>query len=188
VHVAPKGPCQPDEARQHGPGISGIHPVIYEDEGKELPSGCAALLVPEVVEAAVVPVADEIKGKVPDLYVSLRPGLAASADIANKVSAPAVSEIGVIARPRRSVIIVPTCPTRARGRTLRRALAGISNGQDSGDVSTLANPEVVDMIKGLAKWRNDARGPESAASFRHLENTSTLRDACWQSASKGQPS
>ena len=34
---------------------------------------------------------------------------------------------------------------------MRRALAAISNGQDSGDVSALANPEVVDMIKGLAK-------------------------------------
>jgi acetyl-CoA synthetase len=30
-------------------------------------------------------------------------------------------------------------------------LAAISNGQDAGDVSTLANPEVVDTIKGLVK-------------------------------------
>lgn len=34
---------------------------------------------------------------------------------------------------------------------MRRVLAAISNGQDPGDVSTLANPEVVDSIKGITK-------------------------------------
>jgi len=115
---------------------------------KEIES--AALLVSEVVEAAVVPVADEIKGKVPDLYVSLKPGLAASVEIANKVSASVVSEIGAIARPRH-VIIVPDMPKTRSGKIMRRVLAAISSGQDPGDVSTLANPEIVDMIKGLAK-------------------------------------
>jgi acetyl-CoA synthetase len=115
---------------------------------KEIES--AALLVPEVVEAAVVPVADEIKGKVPDLYVALKPGLAASAEIADKVSAAVVSEIGAIARPRR-VLIVPDMPKTRSGKIMRRVLAAISSGQDPGDVSTLANPEVVDTIRGLAK-------------------------------------
>ena len=40
---------------------------------KEIES--ASLLVAEIAEAAVVPVRDEIKGRVPDLYVSLKPGL-----------------------------------------------------------------------------------------------------------------
>jgi len=43
---------------------------------KELES--AALVVEEVAEAAVVPVKDEIKGVVPDLYVALKPGYEAS--------------------------------------------------------------------------------------------------------------
>ena len=219
-----------------GPAIPGIHPVIYDDEGKELPSGSgkagnicirnpwpggfqtiwkdpdrfvrqyysrycrdpkskdwrdwpymagdgavqaadgyyrilgriddvinvaghrlgtkeiesAALLVSEVVEAAVVPVADPIKGKVPDLYVALKPGLTASADIANRVSGSVVSEIGAIARPHQ-VIIVPDMPKTRSGKIMRRVLAAISNHQDPGDVSTLANPEVVDKIKELVK-------------------------------------
>ncbi|SCK15981.1 acetyl-coenzyme A synthetase [Variovorax sp. HW608] len=115
---------------------------------KELES--AALLVPEVVEAAVVPVTDQVKGKVPDLYVSLKPGLAASDEIASKVVASVVSEIGAIARPRH-VIMVPDMPKTRSGKIMRRVLAAISNGQDAGDVSTLANPEVVDTIKGLVK-------------------------------------
>src|SRR5574341_506661 len=115
---------------------------------KEIES--AALLVPEVVEAAVVPVADEIKGKVPDLYVSLKPGLQPSDDILKKVSASVVSEIGAIARPRH-VVIVPDMPKTRSGKIMRRVLAAISNRQDPGDVSTLANPEVVDKIKESVK-------------------------------------
>jgi acetyl-CoA synthetase len=218
-----------------GPAIPGIHPVIYDDEGNELPSGSgkagnicirnpwpgafqtiwkdperfvrqyyarynkdpkskdwrdwpylagdgavqtadgyyrilgriddvinvaghrlgtkeiesAALLVTEVVEAAVVPVADEIKGKVPDLYVALKPGMTPSPEIARKVEASVVKEIGAIARPRR-VIVVPDMPKTRSGKIMRRVLAAISNRQDPGDVSTLANPEVVDRIKELA--------------------------------------
>ena len=95
-----------------------------------------------------MPVADEIKGKVPDLYVALKPGLAPSTQIANKVSASVVAEIGAIARPRR-VIIVPDMPKTRSGKIMRRVLAAISNRQDPGDVSTLASPEVVDKIKEL---------------------------------------
>lgn len=219
-----------------GPGIPGIHPVIYDDEDKELPAGSgkagnicirnpwpggfqtiwkdpdrfvkqyysrycnnpksknwrdwpymagdgavqaadgyyrilgriddvinvaghrlgtkeiesAALTVAEVAEAAVVPVADPIKGKVPDLYVSLKPGLQASKEIADTVSRAVVSEIGPIARPR-TVVIVPDMPKTRSGKIMRRVLAAISNREDPGDVSTLANPEVVDKIKESAK-------------------------------------
>jgi acetyl-CoA synthetase len=115
---------------------------------KEIES--AALLVPDVVEAAVVPVADQIKGKVPDLYVALKPGIKASDEIAKRVSASVVSEIGAIARPR-NVIIVPDMPKTRSGKIMRRVLAAISNRQDPGDVSTLANPEVVDKIRELGR-------------------------------------
>jgi acetyl-CoA synthetase len=115
---------------------------------KEIES--AALLVPDIAEAAVVPVADEVKGKVPDLYVSLKPGLEPSAKIANKVSASVVAKIGAIARPHH-VIIVPDMPKTRSGKIMRRVLAAVSNHQDPGDVSTLANPEVVERIKNLAK-------------------------------------
>jgi acetyl-CoA synthetase len=115
---------------------------------KEIES--AALLVPQVAEAAVVPVADPVKGKVPDLYVALTPGLEASEEIAKRVSASVVSEIGAIARPRR-VIIVPDMPKTRSGKIMRRVLAAISNQQDPGDVSTLANPEVVERIRGIGR-------------------------------------
>jgi acetyl-CoA synthetase len=115
---------------------------------KEIES--AALLVPDVVEAAVVPVADEIKGKVPELYVALKPGVEPTPEIAQEVSDTVVSRIGVIAKPHR-VVIVPDMPKTRSGKIMRRVLAAISNGQDPGDVSTLANPEVVDSIAQLVR-------------------------------------
>jgi len=60
-----------------------------------------------------------------------------------------VNEIGAIARPRR-VIVVPDMPKSRSGKIMRRVLAAPSNHQDPGDVSTMANPEVVDKIKDLA--------------------------------------
>jgi acetyl-CoA synthetase len=113
---------------------------------KEIES--ASLLVDEIAEAAVVPVRDEIKGRIPDLYVSLKPGLMPSEDIRKRVEASVTREIGAIARPRR-VVIVPDMPKTRSGKIMRRVLAAISNSEDAGDVSTLANPEIVDEIRKI---------------------------------------
>jgi acetyl-CoA synthetase len=115
---------------------------------KEIES--AALTVPEVAESAVVPVADEIKGRVPDLYVCLKPGITANRELMERISQAVVNEISPIARPRR-VWIVPDMPKTRSGKIMRRVLAAISGGRDAGDVSTLANPEVVDELRRMAK-------------------------------------
>ncbi len=113
---------------------------------KELES--AALVVPEVAESAVVPVADDIKGRVPDIYVSLKPGHKDVKEIATKVSNIIVSEIGPIAKPRK-VWIVADMPKTRSGKIMRRVLAAISNKQDVGDTMTLANPETVEAIQKM---------------------------------------
>ena len=115
---------------------------------KEIES--AALTVSEVAEAAVVPVADEIKGRVPDLYVALKPGVQASRELQERISQAVVTEISPIARPRK-VWIVPDMPKTRSGKIMRRVLAAISSNQDAGDVSTLANPEIVDELRKMAK-------------------------------------
>jgi acetyl-CoA synthetase len=111
---------------------------------KELESAC--LTVPEVAEAAVVPVMDEIKGRLPEVYIALRPGLQASKEIEDKVIRALETHIGKIARPRR-VVIVPDMPKTRSGKLMRRVLAAISNEKDTGDISTLANPDIVSMIR-----------------------------------------
>lgn len=115
---------------------------------KELES--AALVVPEVAEAAVVPVKDDIKGVVPDLYVALKPGFKASAELEKKISNALATEIGPIAKPRK-VWIVPDMPKTRSGKIMRRVLGAISNRKDVGDVMTLANPEIVEAITKMVQ-------------------------------------
>ena len=111
---------------------------------KELESAC--LTVDEVVEAAVVPVVDELRGRIPEIYIALRPGLKPSKSIEEKVVRVIETSIGKIARPK-SVRIVPDMPKTRSGKIMRRVLASISNTTDVGDVTTLANPEIVEQIR-----------------------------------------
>jgi acetyl-CoA synthetase len=113
---------------------------------KEIES--AALMVPEVAEAAVVPVSHEIKGKEPDLYVSLKPGFNNDRDLAQKISDTVCNQIGKIAKPRK-VWIVKDMPKTRSGKIMRRVLGALSNNRDAGDVSTLANPEIVAEIRQM---------------------------------------
>ena len=115
---------------------------------KEIES--AALVCKEVAEAAVVPVAHEIKGREPDLYVALKPGYKASPELQKKISDVICEQIGKIAKPR-GVWIVADMPKTRSGKIMRRVLGAISNNQDVGDVTTLANPEIVEQIKNMAR-------------------------------------
>jgi len=95
-------------------------------------------------------VAHEIKGREPDLYVALKPGLEASEELAKKISDTISEEIGKIAKPRK-VWIVKDMPKTRSGKIMRRVLGAISNNKDVGDVTTLANPEIVEEIKQMAQ-------------------------------------
>ena len=132
---------------------------------KELES--ASLTVDEVAEAAVVPVVDEIKGRVPDLYVSLKSGADGGEALQKKIVARIETEIGKIARPKH-VYIVPDMPKTRSGKIMRRVLAAISNTMDIGDVSTLANPDIVEEIRVLVQGKDKLatkEGPEDLKRF-----------------------
>jgi acetyl-CoA synthetase len=122
---------------------------------KELES--AVLTVPEVAEAAAVPVVDETRGRVVEMYIALKPGLSPSQDIEDKAKAAIEREIGKVARPK-NVWIVPDMPKTRSGKIMRRVIAGISNFADVGDITTLANPEVVEAIRRQVYAEKNARG------------------------------
>jgi acetyl-CoA synthetase len=124
---------------------------------KELES--AALTVDEVSEAAAVPVVDELRGRAVEMYVSLKPGVSPSEEIEKKVVAAIDHEIGKIARPK-NVWIVPDMPKTRSGKIMRRVIAAISNFTDVGDVTTLANPEIVDEIRHRVQSEKVERGEE----------------------------
>ncbi|WP_043267515.1 acetate--CoA ligase [Streptomyces sp. CT34] len=117
---------------------------------KEIESAC--LTAEEVAEAAAVPVIDELRGRVVEMYVALKPGLEPSSELEDKVARAIEHEIGKIARPKK-VWIVPDMPKTRSGKIMRRVIAGISNFADVGDISTLANPEVVDSIRHQVQSR-----------------------------------
>ncbi|HEY6277922.1 MAG TPA: acetate--CoA ligase [Streptosporangiaceae bacterium] len=122
---------------------------------KELES--ATLTVPEIAEAAAVPVMDELRGRVVEMYVSLKPGLTASPEIADKVTKAIETVIGKIARPK-NVWIVPDMPKTRSGKIMRRVIASVSNFTDVGDTTTLANPEVVEGIRHHVQSAKVAKG------------------------------
>jgi acetyl-CoA synthetase len=132
---------------------------------KELESAC--LTVPEVAEAAVVPVVDEVKGRVPEIYIALKPGIAPSQEITRKVISTIETMIGKIARPK-AVHIVPDMPKTRSGKIMRRVLAAISNTLDTGDITTLANPDVVEQIRVSVQGKERValkEGPEDLRQF-----------------------
>jgi acetyl-CoA synthetase len=143
---------------------------------KEIES--ASITVEEVAEAAAVPVIDEVRGRVVEVYVALKPGFEPSAEIEAKVAKAIETEIGKIARPKH-VWVVADMPKTRSGKIMRRVIAGVSNFADVGDTTTLANPEIVDAIRHHVQSEKVAHGevpreltPEEKqeiAAFGHAE-------------------
>jgi acetyl-CoA synthetase len=71
------------------------------------------------------------------------------------------------------VYIVPDMPKTRSGKIMRRVLAAISNRRDVGDVTTLANPDVVEqirsMVQGKEKMATQEALPEDIAKFGQTE-------------------
>ena len=107
----------------------------------------------EVAEAAAIAMSDEVRGHVPVVYAALKPG---GSDVSPKALEEAIKEnvvkqLGPIARPR-SVYIVPDLPKTRSGKIMRRVLMAISDRKDDyGDITTLANPDVVHAIRKLVQ-------------------------------------
>ncbi len=143
---------------------------------KELES--AAIMVGEVAEAAAVPVLDGLRGRAVEMYVSVKPGISPGTEIEDKVSAVIETEIGKIAWPK-NVWIVPDMPKTRSGKIMRRVIAGVSNFTDVGDITTLANPEIVDQIREQVQSAKQARGEVprqvSAAEAEEISKFGTAR-------------
>jgi acetyl-CoA synthetase len=122
---------------------------------KELES--ASITVEEVAEAAAVPVMDELRGRAVEIYIALKPGYAPSREVEDKVAGAIDRLIGKIARPKH-VWIVPDMPKTRSGKIMRRVIAGISNFTGTGDITTLANPEIVETILHHVQTEKVARG------------------------------
>ncbi|MFM5027542.1 acetate--CoA ligase [Aeromonas rivipollensis] len=102
---------------------------------------------PKIAEAAVVGVPHEIKGQGIYAYVTLIAGEAPSRELHKEVKEWVRKEIGAIATPD-VIHWAEGLPKTRSGKIMRRILRKIATGEtDSlGDISTLADPGVVDKL------------------------------------------
>ncbi len=101
---------------------------------------------PDVVETAVVGVADEIKGQAIAAFVTLREGVEMDDRLEERLKEHVVRKIGAIARPRQ-ILFSAELPKTRSGKIMRRLLRDIASGRVPGDTSTLADPTVVEKLK-----------------------------------------
>ena len=108
---------------------------------------------PKVAEAAVVGAADETTGQAVCAFVILRDSAVQEADeegegadIVEELRKHVQKEIGAIAKPRQ-IMIVPELPKTRSGKIMRRLLKDVAENREVGDVTTLADSTVMDLIK-----------------------------------------
>jgi acetyl-CoA synthetase len=101
---------------------------------------------PKVAEAAVVGAADEDTGQAVCAFVILRESAGdGGKDIVEELRNHVRKEIGAIAKPRQ-VMIVPELPKTRSGKIMRRLLKDVAEKREVGDVTTLADSTVMDLI------------------------------------------
>ena len=113
---------------------------------------------PKVAEAAVVGANDETTGQAVCAFVILRQEFVEEADevgegkdLVQELRNHVAKEIGPIAKPR-SIMIVSELPKTRSGKIMRRLLRDVAEGREVGDVTTLADSSVMDLIKtGMTK-------------------------------------
>jgi len=87
--------------------------------------------------------------------------------VQEKIMSTIETMIGKIARPKK-IHMVPDMPKTRSGKIMRRVLAAISNNLDTGDITTLANPDIVAQIRELVQGRGVGPlrdGPEDIKRF-----------------------
>jgi acetyl-CoA synthetase len=101
---------------------------------------------PAVAEAAVVGRTDPITGQAIFSYVILRSGNEPSDALGNELREHVAEMIGKFARPKQ-VMFTPDLPKTRSGKIMRRLLRDIAEQRSLGDVTTLADTNVVNTIR-----------------------------------------
>jgi acetyl-CoA synthetase len=109
---------------------------------------------PTVAEAAVVGASDPTTGQGIVAFVILRGNVAQDeakgADAIKALRDHVSKEIGPIAKPRQ-IMVVDELPKTRSGKIMRRLLRDVAENRDIGDVTTLADSAVMDMISAGLK-------------------------------------
>ncbi len=100
---------------------------------------------PSVAEAAVVGRKDELTGQAIAAFVTLRSSVTGDDDLLAELREHVVKVIGPIGKPK-SIVLTDDLPKTRSGKIMRRLLQDISENRQLGDVTTLANADIVSEI------------------------------------------
>ena len=103
-----------------------------------------------VAEAAVVGRKDDLTGEAIAAFVTLRSGIEGNADLIKELRNFVSEKISPIARPK-SIVFTDDLPKTRSGKIMRRLLKDISEQRQLGDVTTLANADVVQQIAEMSQ-------------------------------------
>jgi acetyl-CoA synthetase len=101
---------------------------------------------PAVAEAAVVGKSHELKGQAIAAFVTLRDKNKQTPELREELREFVAKKIGALARPD-DILFSADLPKTRSGKIMRRLLRDIAEGRALGDVSTLADPNVVARLK-----------------------------------------
>jgi acetyl-CoA synthetase len=102
---------------------------------------------PKVAEAAVVGANDPDTGQAVCAYVILRESAGdGGPEIVQELREHVANEIGKIARPRQ-IMVVAELPKTRSGKIMRRLLRDVAENRELGDVTTLTDSTVMDLIR-----------------------------------------
>ena len=102
---------------------------------------------PAVAESAVVGIKHEIKGQGLASFVTLREQFEESEELKKELDELVAKKIGKFAKPEK-IIFSADLPKTRSGKIMRRLLRDIAEGRALGNVTTLADPSVVESLKG----------------------------------------
>ncbi|KAF9332818.1 acetyl-CoA synthetase [Linnemannia elongata] len=114
----------------------------------------ALIMHQAVAETAVIGAADDVTGQCIHAFVCLKPGVSNhSTDLSKELVLQVRKVIGPFAAPKK-IYLVEDLPKTRSGKLMRRILRKIIAGEEDslGDISTLADPSVVEVL--IAKVAN----------------------------------
>ena len=104
---------------------------------------------PSVAEAAVVGRKDELTGQAIAAFVTLRASVEGDEALLGQLRDHVATTLGPIAKPA-SIVFTNDLPKTRSGKIMRRLLQDISENRQLGDVTTLANADIVQEIADMA--------------------------------------
>ncbi|WP_237458251.1 AMP-binding protein [Pontibacillus yanchengensis] len=103
-----------------------------------------------VVEAGVIGVPHQVKGETPVAFVVLKPHMSETDALKEKILQHTISVLGKALGPS-NLYFVEDLPKTRNAKVMRRAIRTAYLNEESGDLSALENPQVVEGIRKLGQ-------------------------------------